>query len=274
MAFTKKAATWSSTPKIAPPEEFILLLGQGRLSRHLQFYFSESLKIPTLAFSWRDCLAGAVTLPRQQAKVCFLLGRDSQLKDQAAWIRHQKVSAPLVHCSGREVVAGVSAWHPLGSFSGQLFALEMYKDISFIGDEKSRPLKELLPQLANASAIVPRTQRELYHALCVFSSNLTSILWAQTQARAQTELPLDPQHFKFLMNSSILNVQREGVNGITGPLTRSDDESARRNLEALGTASQEAVIYREIAKLYRELAKLQLAKIPNNKESPHVDKRV
>jgi len=277
-------STWSLEPKIEDQTcDAVLLLGSGKLSRHLHFYFSQQLKIPVVMLSWRDCVKQSENFSfdqngrsltyadgvqhkfnTQKFSLCFLLGKDGELFDQFQWLTNKGARLPLVHCSGRVVISGVSAWHPLGSFSEYLFPLEDYSRIPFIGDELACPLSQLMPKLRNQSFIVPRADRELYHSLCVFSSNLSAILWAHVLKRAEDEMKLPKELFEFLLRSSGSNVLKAGHGGVTGPIARGDRVSIDRNLAALNSSSERDV-YRAVARLFNEDLKLEA------QEFSHVD---
>src|SRR5689334_6993126 len=111
-----------------------LLVGSGRLARHLHFYF-DSLHIPHLRWSRRDEVS-IESLLRDVQKVLFLI-KD----DQIEVLRHQHdfKGKTLIHCSGALEIDGLESAHPLCSFAESLYEPSFYKRIPFVTVQGKMP---------------------------------------------------------------------------------------------------------------------------------------
>jgi predicted short-subunit dehydrogenase-like oxidoreductase (DUF2520 family) len=235
----------------------VVFLGQGRLSRHLEYYFSEVLKISCKSFSWREVSAKVQETPSAHVTpeslqsvlssdtMVFLLGRDQDLAAQNQFLNALAFKGRRIHCSARVTLEGVSAWHPLASFSQNLFSANFYFSIPFIGSENSISLADSILQLPNPEIKIKNTEREKYHALCVFASNLSAVIMAHSLVKFQENFQLAPQAIFPLLQSTLSNVEKLGWKGLSGPMVRGDQESMQRNLASLDSP-EEKVIYQAI----------------------------
>src|SRR5262249_22569143 len=154
-----------------------ILIGDGRLARHLQRYFQQLN------------LNHAVWSRRMEAEKCrpaleVLVQPDTRallaISDRAVepFIRsHPELrKAVRVHFSGRLASSLAIGAHPLFSFAETFYERELYERIPFVIDQGSPPLASLIPGLPNPSVLIEPQQRERYHALCVLAGNFTTLL--------------------------------------------------------------------------------------------------
>lgn len=230
----------------------VLFLGQGRVSRHLHFYFNEILKVPCASLSWREVLSKKSPETNsgelRNYSFVFLVGRDKDLPVQNQWLNAADYNGRRIHCSARVHLEGVSAWHPLVSFSHDLFSQDFYLKIPFVGDEYSVSLKDSFLKLPNTEIKILKEEREKYHALCVFASNLSAALMAHSQEKFESNFRISKELIAPLFQSTALNIQKQGWAGVTGPMVRGDDESMQKNIKNL-ESPEEKLIYQTISEM-------------------------
>ena len=252
-----------------PERADFLLIGDGRLARHLSHYFHKrnfhKRKLTVERWSRRrgviDSGTGAPAcgldeLLRRADRVLLAI-RDDALEDFAA--RHRDEAAPetlWIHFSGSAVIDGVWSAHPLSTFARSLYDDETYASIPFVIEAEGPPFAELLPGLDNPSAAIPRQQKALYHALCVCAGNFTQILWQQLFSVFEGRLGLPPDLARPYLRQTAHNLdQAAGRDVLTGPLARRDHQTIEQNLTALRGAG-----LTELARIYESF--LELADIP------------
>jgi hypothetical protein len=130
----------------------ILLIGDGRLARHLGRYF-EQLRLPHLLWSRR--LELEERCPRLEALVHSDTHALLAISDGAIepFIRsHPELNkAVRIHFSGRLATPLAIGAHPLFSFAGTFYERELYERIPFVIDQGSAPLASLIPGMPNPS---------------------------------------------------------------------------------------------------------------------------
>lgn len=204
-----------------------LLIGSGRLARHLQNYFN-LLHIPFLSWS-RKCSEPLNSLLGRADKVLLLIS-DSAIQDFVQ-THLRDFHGPVIHMSGALVVPGITWVHPLMTFGDELYDLEFYKQIGFATPEIGA-MKALFPELRNSSFVIPDAAKSLYHAWAVIGGNLTSMLAAETLQELQS-LNVPPESTKLYLTKSLSNVLEKGSRAVTGPLARKDLVTIQRNMSAL-----------------------------------------
>jgi hypothetical protein len=115
-----------------------LIVGNGRLSRHLQQYFS-LLDLPFYIWT-RQSQENLDDLIASSSRVCLAI-RDDAL---AEFVQQHPVltSKTTVHFSGSQNVAGIFSAHPLMTFGPEVYTREIYKAIPFITVEGEPSLRE------------------------------------------------------------------------------------------------------------------------------------
>jgi 2-dehydropantoate 2-reductase len=234
-----------------------LLIGSGRLARHLAHYFS----IEGLAFKrWsrqplREFNSAPLNLDSdqrlQEALVdcthVLLLIRDDAIHDFVKQYRPLLSDRSLIHCSGALSLAGINSAHPLASFAQDLFGREFYSRVPFVTESGQLSFVEMFPQLHNPSVAISSEQKAFYHSLCVVAGNFTNILWAETQQRFESRLGIQKTWLLPYMESIIENLKRDVAGSLTGPLARGDHATIQKNLQALDGDDLE-LIYRAFVK--------------------------
>lgn len=231
----------------------LLLIGDGRLARHLKRYF-EQLGLEHRAWSRRS----AAEQKCPPLKECLTPGTHALLAVsdsaiEALIAEHPEFEQTVrVHFSGSRVTPLAYGAHPLFSFASTLYERELYERIPFVLDVDAPPLSELIPGLPNPSARIEPAQRARYHALCVLAGNFTTLLWRKFFFELDWELGLPREQAFPYLESITRALQSQGA-PLSGPLARGDQETIQKNLEALAGDPFEQV-YRSFLAAYSSQA--------------------
>ena len=211
------------------PKTVYGIIGDGRLAKHFCHYLN-LLEIPFKQWSRKKHPETDPATALDGCEPILIIISDDQI--ESFLVRHPLLQEKKVyHCSGSLVVKGVPSVHPLMTFSRTLYDLDLYKTIPFVMEETEGV--EDLPGLPNPVFRIPCEKKALYHALCVFSGNLTTILWQQAfEGFRGLEIPakvLQPY-----LRRVTENIADDPENCLTGPIARGDIKTIRRNLDSLG----------------------------------------
>ena len=230
------------------------ILGNGRLARHLRFYFS-SLNLPFTA--WSRCgtpqanTFAEITHPTDRlertlnhATVVLVALSDAAIvpflqQNATATNAHGK---PLywVHFAASVDAPQALCAHPLMTFADALYDADFYPCIAFACDDPAR-FRTLFPVLSNpVFALVP-DQRPLYHALCVMAGNFPQLLWHSCHL-GLNQLGVPSDAVAMYLRQISENFIRHPDTALTGPLVRGDAAtcaSHRKQLQASDPALAE-----------------------------------
>ena len=233
----------------------------GRLARHMRHYLTLS-GLPVSVWS-RDGMPDVNThsSPNPRARLeatvkpashVLLLVSDGAIADLVSrypFLHHKT----LVHCSGALSIPGVVGAHPLMTFGHELYALSQYQKIPFMVDQ-GHDFSALLPGLCNPHFPVRLEDKPRYHALCVMAGNFSQILW-QAASEGFAGMGLPPEtlapYLQQVVHNFVANNAHEPGAALTGPLSRGDVNTIRRNLSALSGDPLQPV-YQAFVDLYRD----------------------
>lgn len=220
-----------------------LLIGSGRLAKHLQFYFSDL----GLSYStWNRSQPNEILHALLPAATHVLLAISDHSLISFYEEHLTSTSAKVVHFSGRLHDARMLSAHPLMSFSHSLFAAEAYRQIHFTICG-AHDLGEVLPGLPNSFSEIQPEQKPMYHALCVFAGNFSNLLW-KTSWNELKNLGLPSSALQTYLQQTLNNFSQDPQHSLTGPFVRRDYETIESNLNALPHAM--ADVYLAFLKLY------------------------
>lgn len=207
-----------------------LLIGNGRVARHFQHYFS-LLKLPFTTWHRRES-HDKLRLFLSHASHILLLISDDAIEGFIA--EHIKNSNSLcIHFSGSLISDHAYGAHPLTTFSEDLYDTDQYHAIPFILDEDAPAFELLLPGLPNQHARLPKSLKAKYHALCVLSGNFSCMLWQKLFSVFETEFHFPPSiAFPYLLQQT-KNLISNNKTALTGPLVRNDVNTIEKNIAAL-----------------------------------------
>lgn len=251
-----------------PANSSFLLIGNGRLARHLAHYF-ELEAIPFSVWSRNDSsppvvagpLASSAALPQLAPRHILLAINDSAIEP---FIREHRLDelgsqTRVVHFSGALVTPLAASAHPLMTFGERLYDLPTYRAIPFVVEAGRVDFSELLPGLKNPFFALNAELKPLYHALAVASGNFTVLLWEKVFADFEEKLGLPREVLRPYLAQTAKNLGQveKGDSVLTGPLVRGDVATLAKHLTALKGDSL-ALIYQAFveAKMVNEKVKI------------------
>lgn len=246
-----KADSHASAPQYSIPDpRRILLIGNGRLARHLFEYFKMLNLVPQ---TWSRNRNSEVELETQlaEARTVLLAISDRSLMDFFERNHHLAPGADWVHFSGALEIPGLHSFHPLMTFASDLYDFKTYQEIPFI-TTGTAPLLDVVG-LKNPCYRIPSEKKARYHALCVLSGNFTTLLWQKIIGELQAwNLPQNVG--QPYARQTIENVFQDPTHALTGPLVRHDLVTQEKNLAAL-QGDPYADIYRAFQTVFERTEK-------------------
>jgi predicted short-subunit dehydrogenase-like oxidoreductase (DUF2520 family) len=212
-------------PSDSPP---YLLVGNGRLSRHLQHYFDlEGIRWRLWVRSQERPLEPAL----RDVRSVLLLIPDDAIEPFLA--HHADLAGPpWIHCSGSLSTPLAAGVHPLMTFGDELYDPAVYRRMAFVCERGAPPFGELFPELANPHFAIEPADKALYHALCTMAGNFTTLLWLRAFAVFEGRLELPRAALYPYLEQTAANLERS-AEPLTGPLARGDHRTLERHLAAL-----------------------------------------
>lgn len=215
------------------PNVNYLLIGGGRLARHLNFYL-RSLDLTLQTWTRREPLS-ELKLKLGSASHVLIAITDREIENFIS-SHLSEFEGTVVHFSGALVTPLAQSAHPLMTFSDAIYEPEKYRSMSFIIEDTST-FEELLPGLPNKSFKISAEKKPLYHAYCVMSGNFTTLLWEKMFSDLKVELGIPADAAKAYLSqiaANLMNVADGKSSSVaTGPLVRGDLETVNKNLDAL-----------------------------------------
>ncbi|GGF89386.1 MULTISPECIES: Rossmann-like and DUF2520 domain-containing protein [Cysteiniphilum] len=205
------------------------IIGNGRLARHIQFYF-KLINIPHTLWHRQQPESPEDILG--QSDIILLAISDDAI--DAFLNAHPRLNNKLcVHFSGALVSQHALSYHPLMTFSPELQDLDFYQNLFFVGEDNEPTFSTIFPQLTNPFIQIPQAKKAYYHALCVMANNFTTLLWQKFFNEMTTTFDASLNDLKPYLKQTLLNIDNDYNNALTGPLKRQDLQTIKRNLDAL-----------------------------------------
>ncbi len=235
-------------PSLSP----VVLVGSGRLAKHLQNYF-ELAKIPYWSWSRRFSDEKDLNDKISNSESVLLAVSDSAIPELVAHCHRQSEKKQIVHFSGALNLKGAWSAHPLMTFSNELYDLKTYQEIHFVLEQASPNLPQLIPGLTNKYSFLAPEMRAKYHAACVLSGNFSVLLWEYFFAKLKGEFKLDAQIAIPYMRQIEKNLEQAAGHHsvLTGPLVRGDLKTIDLHLEALAHEPMHKV-YQAFVEMYQK----------------------
>jgi len=224
---------------------YYLIIGNGRVSRHFQHYFS-LLHIPFITWH-RKKPTEYLSQYTKSASHILLLIRDDAIED---FIKNHLSHRTVVHFSGSLVTPLAYGAHPLMTFNDNLYSLEHYQSIPFILDHNAPEFGEILPGFPNQHVRLDTALKQKYHALCVLSGNFSCMLWQKLFSSLEQEFNIPASIAHGYLQQQTKNLLENQRTALTGPFVRNDINTMEKNLAALyGDPFQE--IYKSFINCYQ-----------------------
>lgn len=225
-----------------------LIIGSGRLAKHISHYFDLS-EIPYLNW-YRKSSKSLSSLISQSQKILVLIN-DDEIENFISQNKNEFEEKTWIHCSGLLSTPLAESAHPLMTFTNELYDLEAYKQFPFISEKGRKSFKELFPELKNTSFEIESELKPLYHAWCVMSGNFTTILWQRFFETFENSFGINKKYsFPYLKMISE-NLMKSDL-PLTGPLARGDKKVIEKNLLALQDEPF-VEIYRSFVNTYNKI---------------------
>lgn len=233
-----------------------LIVGSGKLSKHLQNYFTlknisykvwnrhSDIQFESLALDAKYILV----LISDDAIVEFIKKYKSKPLEEKIWI----------HCSGMLSTPLAESAHPLMSFIDSLYNLETYESISFITEKDRKTFKDLFPALSNKSYEIDKDEKVFYHAMCVLSGNFTAFIWKYFFEYLKSQ-NISESAAKVYLKMVAENLMRND-NPLSGPIQRNDEKVIEKHIDALN-GSPMRNIYLAFLDTYNAMKKEKLNEI-------------
>jgi len=221
-----------------------LLLGNGRLAKHLHHYF-HLLDLPHSHFeNARDLDSAELHRKLENVNAIWILTSDrsiadvkNKLESVIAGFANKQSHYTWIHSSAATDVEGMITLHPLMTFGPELYSLEQYERIPFAVIDNGTEIRDMLP-FSNPTFTIASEQRALYHAFAVMMSNLPVMLWSLASEHSNRELGLSPHVYAPILKQTLDNFLSQGAKALTGPIARGDQTTIDKNLTALRGVDQ------------------------------------
>jgi len=221
------------------------LVGRGRVARHLAHWFALE-SIPHQ--KWHRGSPESLESTLKACKTILLAVNDDAIEAVAAAhpVLEQKRT---IHLSGSRTIPGIPGLHPLMTFGPELYDIDIYRSIPFVGEAGGPAFSDVFPTLPNPAYELNPGNKALYHALCVMSGNFTTLLWARAFKGFEDDLGLPREILLPYLARTAANLKLHPDGVLTGPLSRGDVRTVEANLNALGTDPWREV-YRAFTAVY------------------------
>lgn len=217
------------------------IIGSGKLARHFTHYLKLLGFEPVL---WNRHQNSDPAQIFKDCEVNLLLISDSALSTFRSAYPSVK---NIVHCSGSLTIPDTIDFHPLMTFSDDLYDLRTYSQIPFVTSSEQK-FSNVMKGLPNRCFQIKKEKKALYHSLCVLSGNFTNLLWEKSKREFET-LGLPPEILFPYLERTALNIQSP-KHTLTGPLVRGDFQTIQKNINSLeGDVFQE--VYKSFVKAYQ-----------------------
>ena len=208
----------------------VLLIGNGRLAKHLQ-HWNQLVQTPNQILIWnRQQSLDLLNTYIQQAAYIWLAISDSAIVD--FYNQHlSSANKTTVHFSGALHDERLLSAHPLMTFSNELFDKSVYEKIHFCLTGVNS-LQAALPGFTNSYSQVSFDNKPLYHALCVLTGNFPQLLWNETLKEFRN-LNIPDSAVEIYIQQVAANFIQQKEKALTGPMVRKDLKTIESNLKSL-----------------------------------------
>lgn len=226
-----------------------LIIGNGRVSRHFQYYFQQ-LAIPFQLWDRSQHFDLLQQKILHASHILILIKDDAIESFIKAHLLDKKIF--LIHFSGSLVTDLAFGAHPLMSFNENQYSLLEYQSVPFVLDHDAPEFKILFPDLPNPHIHLNKKLKPKYHALCVMSGNFSCLLWQKLFADFERVLKIPSSFAHPYLKKQTENLLQNYQNALTGPLVRNDQITMQKNLDALKNDPFEK-IYENFILCYRKM---------------------
>jgi len=237
-----------------------LLIGSGRMSKHMNFYLSNKNKSNILNWSRNKNNSEDLLKKINLSTHIIILISDDQIIDFLVKHQNHLKDKICIHFSGCIYTKLAFGAHPLNTFSDKIYDINKYETIPFILDANSPEFSDLFPMLNNPNFKLDPDKKSLYHAYCVMANNFTTLLWENSFAKFSDKLGIPKQALLNILEQTcknLLDANQPDLHNktysnsvLTGPLARGDHKTINKNIQALEDSQDP---YADIYKAFKNL---------------------
>ena len=225
-----------------------LIIGNGKLAKHLLHYFS-LLGVNSNHYYYKSPVKDLDQKLKTTTHVLVLIKDDAIDSFIREYLLEKCLNKIIIHCSGSLKSKYAYSAHPLMTFGDTLYNLETYKSIPFVCELGAPKFGELIPNLPNEAYYIDGDNKAYYHALISVANNFTTILWQAVKRRTKNELDMDFNLLLPIMQQTFNNMSQDIDNSLTGALKRNDQLTIDKHLTALN-GDQLSNLYQEFVNFY------------------------
>lgn len=224
-----------------------LIIGNGRLAAHLRNYFSLE-HLPFLSWQRDSQTPEELQQLLKKKPLCLLAISDRNIE---SFITENNLPPDsTIHFSGSLCTQKAMQFHPLMTFSKDLYTLDTYRSIPFVSTSDQQ-WSDYLPGMTNKTYQISAEQTDLYHAFCVLSGNGTILLWQKIIDSFEKDLNLPQTVLKPYLKQTMENLLSSEKDSLTGPWVRNDKTTIHKNINALTTTNYND-LYKSFLSLYQK----------------------
>lgn len=221
-----------------------LLIGSGKLAKHLSFYFN-CLGLSYTTWNRKQPIQELLEKSKTVDQIWILIN-DTNIDAFIQEYLLNKTNAQLIHCSGALNSSYAIDLHPLMTFSNELYSEPVYKNMCFVSAHPQA--QTYMSDFPNSVRTISPEQKARYHSICVLSGNFTSLLWREAE-QMYNQLGLSRTDWIPYLQRITDNLIADSQNAATGPIVRKDNKTIEANLQAL-TDTKVAPIYESFVKAF------------------------
>lgn len=221
------------------------IIGQGRVATHLCHYF----ELKAIPFTqWHK--QSKETVEQHLANVDIILLAISDTAIDSFLKEHPQLQEKIcLHFSGAHTSKLAWGFHPLMTFSTELYSLETYESILFVQEQHAPNFNSLFPILTNAFIKISEKDKAYYHAMCVMANNFTTLLWQKFFQEMKEKFDAPEASMVLFLQQTMKNITSNPDKALTGPLARNDKETLQKNMDAL-TNDPYLAVYQSFVQSY------------------------
>ena len=211
-----------------PTDSSYLIVGSGRLARHLSFYF-DRLELPYEFWNRGESKDTLKKKMKQFANVLLAIRDDAIV---SFYEEHASDRNIFIHFSGQVNHPEILGFHPIMTFTDRLYKADVYPEIHFVGVHSPALFQVHFPNFKNPYHQIQPEQKALYHALCVLCGNGTTLLWELASLEFQ-KLGLNAQALLPYLKQVSEQIGQQSPGRFTGPWYRGDEKTNDAHSAAL-----------------------------------------
>jgi hypothetical protein len=212
-----------------------LIIGNGQISRHIQFYFN--YKTITYSLWTRKDSFSQLIINLKESEYILIATSDKSIKSVFDSIKPFLLEKHrVIHFSGALYFKEILGIHPLMSFSSETaFRLKDYELIPLVIEKTTdASVKNILKENFNNPILeIEKEMKSLYHSYCSMVSNCLQMLIMQVRESFESKLQLDGLIILPIVKQIVNQSLSKTPGKLSGPLARGDWETVEKQIQSL-----------------------------------------